>query len=126
MLVSVTLRLRWPRCERDTRSCSRGRRLEVSRGSRAYTSGQPRLTRHAMSYADPTSADRVLKRLLELPAPQRPAFLDTACGGDSKLRALVQRLLAGAGLEPGWREPVGRAERRCIVTSMRPHNVIDL
>jgi serine/threonine protein kinase len=31
---------------------------------------------------------------LEKPAPERPAFLDSACGGDAELRAEVERLLA--------------------------------
>src|SRR5436305_1087721 len=31
---------------------------------------------------------------LQKPAPERPAFLDAACGGDVDLRAGVERLLA--------------------------------
>ena len=30
---------------------------------------------------------------LEMPKPERPAFLDSACGGDAELRAEVERLL---------------------------------
>jgi eukaryotic-like serine/threonine-protein kinase len=41
-------------------------------------------------------ADRIFDEALDLPAAERPAFLDGACGGDADLRALVERLLAGA------------------------------
>jgi serine/threonine protein kinase len=41
-------------------------------------------------------ADRIFDEALDLPAAARSALLDRACGGDADLRALVERLLAGA------------------------------
>ena len=41
-------------------------------------------------------ADHLFDQALDLPPEERSAFLDRACGGDAGLRALVERLLAGA------------------------------
>jgi len=49
-------------------------------------------------------ADGIFDEALDLPRAQRPAFLDRACGGDSQLRALVERLLNAAEIEdPGFK-----------------------
>ncbi|HWM89184.1 MAG TPA: serine/threonine-protein kinase [Thermoanaerobaculia bacterium] len=49
-------------------------------------------------------ADRILDEALDVPAGQRAAFLDRACGGDTQLRALVERLLNAAEIEdPGFK-----------------------
>jgi Tol biopolymer transport system component/predicted Ser/Thr protein kinase len=42
---------------------------------------------------------------LEQPAPDRPAFLDIACGSDAHLRAEVDKLLAADG-SPGLESPI--------------------
>jgi tRNA A-37 threonylcarbamoyl transferase component Bud32 len=44
--------------------------------------------------------NRVVKEALDLPAKERPAFLDAACAGDAKLRAEVDALLVHAPLAP--------------------------
>ena len=41
---------------------------------------------------------------LETPESERPRFLESACGGDTDLRAQVERLLAG-NQEPSWEIP---------------------
>jgi serine/threonine protein kinase len=41
---------------------------------------------------------------LETPEPERPRFLDSACGDDTDLRSEVERMLAGAQ-ETSWRSP---------------------
>ena len=49
-------------------------------------------------------ADGILDEALDLPAAQRPAFLDRACGNDPQLRSLVERLLSAAEIEdPGFK-----------------------
>jgi serine/threonine protein kinase len=49
-------------------------------------------------------ADGIFDEALDLPPAQRAAFLDRACGGDSQLRALVERLLNAAEIEdPGFK-----------------------
>ena len=45
-------------------------------------------------------ADQILDQALDLPLVERPAFLDRECGDDAGLKALVQRLLAGADGDP--------------------------
>ena len=40
--------------------------------------------------------ERLFHELLALPAPQRAAFLDTACAGDTELRITVEELLRHA------------------------------
>ena len=37
----------------------------------------------------------VFSAALETPEPERPRFLESACGGDADLRAEVERMLAG-------------------------------
>jgi serine/threonine protein kinase len=60
---------------------------------------------------DPTGlwlrADQLFDQALDLPPGERPAFLDRACGGDAELRALVDRLLAGAEAEASRLTPGG-------------------
>jgi serine/threonine protein kinase len=46
----------------------------------------------------------VFAAALETPQPERPRFLESACGGDADLRAEVERLLAG-NEEPSWQSP---------------------
>jgi eukaryotic-like serine/threonine-protein kinase len=41
---------------------------------------------------------------LETPESERPRFLESACAGDTELRAEVERLLAG-NQEPSWQSP---------------------
>jgi tetratricopeptide (TPR) repeat protein len=41
-------------------------------------------------------ADQIFDEALDLPPTERAALLDRACGGDAGLRALIDRLLAGA------------------------------
>ncbi len=45
-------------------------------------------------------ADQLLDQALDLPLVERAAFLDRECGEDTELKALVQRLLAGADGDP--------------------------
>ncbi|HEX7184712.1 MAG TPA: serine/threonine-protein kinase [Thermoanaerobaculia bacterium] len=52
-------------------------------------------------------ADPIFDQALDLPSAERPAFLDRACGGDAELRALVERLLAGAESEATALAPGG-------------------
>jgi hypothetical protein len=40
---------------------------------------------------------RILDVVLDLTPEERPAFLDSGCGGDQELRAEVEAMLAGAG-----------------------------
>jgi hypothetical protein len=60
-------------------------------------------------------ADEIFDAALDLEAPQRAAYLESACAGDADLRALVDRLLgdapaadpsldAGAGAGPLWEQ----------------------
>jgi tRNA A-37 threonylcarbamoyl transferase component Bud32/dienelactone hydrolase len=44
---------------------------------------------------------------LETPEPERPQFLDSACGDDADLRSEVERMLAGAQ-EVTWQSPAAR------------------
>jgi predicted Ser/Thr protein kinase len=46
----------------------------------------------------------VFRGALETPEPERPRFLDSACGGDAELRADVERILGGAQ-ETTWQSP---------------------
>jgi serine/threonine protein kinase len=50
-------------------------------------------------------ADRLLEAALDLPAAERASFLDRECAGDGPLRALVDRLLAGAEGASEWPPP---------------------
>jgi hypothetical protein len=43
---------------------------------------------------DPNALESLYLAALEKPAAERPAFLDTVCGGNTDLRARVERLLA--------------------------------
>jgi len=49
----------------------------------------------------------VFSAALETPASERPGFLESACGGDSDLRAEVERLLAG-NEAPSWQSPAAK------------------
>ncbi|MES1241748.1 MAG: serine/threonine-protein kinase [Acidobacteriota bacterium] len=44
-------------------------------------------------------ADELLDEALDLPAGQRPPFLDRACGDNRQLRGLVERLISAAEIE---------------------------
>jgi serine/threonine protein kinase len=49
-------------------------------------------------------ADRLFDEALDLPPSQRASFLDRACGGDTQLRGLVERLLNASEIEdPGFK-----------------------
>ena len=48
-------------------------------------------------------ANEIFASVLEVPPPQRQAFLDHACGGDSELRRQIAELLAAhpqCGVQP--------------------------
>ena len=55
-------------------------------------------------------ADQILDEALDLPPGERAAHLDRACGGDAELRALVERLLAGAESDAPALAPGGAFE----------------
>jgi serine/threonine protein kinase/WD40 repeat protein len=62
--------------------------------------------------ADPNRVKDLFLAAAELPAPDRPAFLAGACGGDGELRAAVERLLAAhaapdSRIDRGAGEPTG-------------------
>ena len=40
------------------------------------------------------SIDRILSEAMELPPPERSAFLDQACGSDAELKMKVRDLIA--------------------------------
>ncbi len=51
---------------------------------------------------DPNRVRDIFLAAAELPAADRPAYLDRACGEDAELRAVVERFLA-AHAEPASR-----------------------
>lgn len=60
-------------------------------------------------------ADRLFDQALDLPAAERGAFLDRACGGEAALRALVERLLGSAEKTA----PANRAADRALSGLLR-------
>jgi len=60
-------------------------------------------------------ADRLFDQALDLPAAERGAFLDRACGGEAELRALVERLLGSAEKTA----PANRAADRALSGLLR-------
>ena len=52
-------------------------------------------------------ADKLFAAALDLSPKKRPAYLDRACQGDGELRALVERLIAGAEIEETQLMPGG-------------------
>jgi eukaryotic-like serine/threonine-protein kinase len=59
--------------------------------------------------------------VLETPEPERPRFLDSACGGDADLRSELERMLAGAQ-EPSWRSPA--AEFSPVAAELTPGDTL--
>src|ERR1035438_1870470 len=55
--------------------------------------------------------EEVVGAALATPAPERPAFLDSACGGDAEMRAEVEGLLANGDAASSLRRAVGLRER---------------
>jgi serine/threonine-protein kinase len=65
-------------------------------------------------------ADRLLDEALDLPAAERLAFLDRACGDRQELRGLVGRLLANLQTESGFLAPGGALESPVLETLHDP------